>query len=311
MTSLDTSPGLSAIGADDVALPAVQGPLALPREGGTEPLDLLARFAFDWADTLCSGTGCADYHRGWTVIRAYSAKGGGPARISDFLPALQSVAQDGSVRILLSGSADTGLAAALLECLRPVGIEPRFVLADICQTPIAQNRLFAQHAAFELETHLGPVADLTVAPVDAVVSHSFLGFVDPQDRPATVRAWARNLRPGGVVLYSAPLVESESALPFLSTPEDIALAGRHVTETLRAAGRADAEAMGQAAAAFWAHRVPWRQPTEPEVVALLGDAGLILRDRQLAAFRKFKSTESFGREARSYHLRLSLVAERP
>jgi SAM-dependent methyltransferase len=275
-----------------------------------EPLPQLARFALDWAGTLCAETGCADYHRGWSAIRAHASNGGRPSRIEDFLPALRSVARDGGVRILISGSADTGLAAALLDCLRPAGIEPRIVISDVCRTPLAQNELFARHARFALETRLGPVADLDVSPVDAVVSHSFLGFVDPRDRAATVRAWARNLRPGGVLLYSAPVVDGESDRRAVSTPEEIEIAARRVAEGARVAGEGDPEAMGRAAAAFWAHQVPHRQPTETEITALFQESGLAVRERRLCTFRKFGLTEAFGREARDYRLRLNLVAER-
>jgi len=275
-----------------------------------EPLEMLARFAFDWADTLCRSTACANYHRGWSVVRAWTAGAGLPAGIIDFLPAMMRRARDGRIRVLLSGAADTGLAAALLACLRPVGIEPSIVLVDRCQTPLMQNNLFARHAGFPLETIEGLVADLTIAPVDVVLSHSFLGFVAPGERARTVAAWARNLRPGGAVLYSSPMIPNGEFRPSVSSPENLQEVTAEVIERVRAAGRADAEALARAAVGFWAWPVPHAQPCEDEVQDLFAGAGLVTVERHTRPFRKFDTVDATGREAADYRLRLNLVAER-
>ena len=276
-----------------------------------EPVKQLAQFAFDWAQTLCGTSSCADYHRGWGVMRAWTADGGLPAGIADFLPAMTARARNGRIRVLLSGAADSGLASAMLACLRPAGIEPSFVLSDCCQTPLMQNMLFAQHARFALQTHHGRVEELTVAPVDVVLSHSFLGFIAPEKRAMTVAAWARNLRQGGAVLYSGPILGEGMVRPSTSTPEYLAAVAAKVVDNVRAAGGTDAEALAKAAVDFWAWRVPYTQPSEAEVLDLFAGAGLIPVDRRTQPHRKFNTVETTGREANDYRIRLNLVAERP
>lgn len=275
-----------------------------------EPLEVLARFTFDWAERLCGAAGCAEYHRGWSTVRAWAAGSGLPDGVEDFLPAMTRVARDGRIRVMLSGAADTGLAAALLASLRPSGIEPSIVLVDLCQTPLIQNTLFARHAGFEIETVQGAVSDVTVAPVDAVLSHSFLGFVAPDQRAVTVTSWVRNLRRGGVVLYSSPLIRDGAFRPSTSSAEYLDTVRAEVERRARAAGHGDAEAMARAAAQFWAWPVPHRQPPEDEVLGLFGAAGLVIAERHLRPFRKFAAVDATGREAKDYRQRLNIVAER-
>lgn len=283
----------------------------IPISSKDEPLEMLARFTFDWAESLCGATGCADYHRGWSLIRAWTAGAGLPDGIDDFLPTMLRLAQNGQIRVLLSGAADTGLAAALLACLRPAGIEPSIVLVDRCQTPLFQNTLFARHAGFEIETIQAQVSHVTVAPVDLVLSHSFLGFVSPDQRAATVASWTRNLRSGGAVLYSSPLIQEGAFQPSRSSAEYLQLVSAEVMSRASAAGYGDAEEMARAAEQFWAQPVPHRQPPENEVRSLLDAAGLVITERHIRPFKKFSTVKANGREGKDYRDRLNLVAKRP
>lgn len=172
-----------------------------------EPLEKLARFSFDWAETLCDPHhGCTLYHRTWSTIRLLESEGAKPAGEKFFARELAALSRDGRCRILLSGAADTGLAAMILEQMRPIGIEPEFVLIDRCETTLQQNRLFASACGFSLETHRSDIRDCSCAPLQAVVAHSFLNFFNRNARQKVVESWARNLEQGGRLLFSQRLL---------------------------------------------------------------------------------------------------------
>lgn len=242
-----------------------------------EPLAELAAFAFDWAHCLCDpASGCQPYHRGWSIVRYIEAKGALPAGGVFFGAALRGLAHNGRLRILLSGSADTGLAAMVLHQLRPHGIEHELVLVDRCLTTLEQNRLYARHAGFDVQTIQMDAAQLDIAPVDAIIVHSFLHFFAPEARQAVVDMWARNLAPHGRVLISTRL-SLDQPVP-RPEPDPAAL------ERRRAEIFGNAQALGynvslaaeiaDAAAALWQIRLGNPQLGEAELLGLLAKAGL-------------------------------------
>jgi hypothetical protein len=242
-----------------------------------EPLEELAAFAFDWAHCLCDPkAGCQSYHRAWSIVRHIEAKGALPAGGDFFGQALRGLARDGRIRVLLSGSADTGLAALVLQALRPHGIAPEMVLVDRCLTTLEQNRLFARHAGFDLQTCQMDARDLNIAPVDAILVHSFLGFFAPDARQGVVDMWARNLAPNGRVLISNRLSVGETAPR--PAPDAAALAQRkaEIFANAQAMGYAvqRAAAIADAAGALWQIRIGNPQLGEVELLGLLAKAGL-------------------------------------
>jgi hypothetical protein len=244
-----------------------------------EPLAELASFAFDWAHCLCDPkSGCQIYHRGWSIVRHIEAKGALPAGAAFFGNALRGLARDGRVRVLLSGSADTGLAAMVLQGLRPHGIEPELVMVDRCLTTLEQNRLYARHAGFDLQTYQMDAAELQIAPVDAIIVHSFLGFFPPEARQGVVNMWARNLAPNGRVLISNRLSVSQPvARP---APDPLALAQRKAEIFANAQAQGypapRAAAIAEAAEALWQVRIGNPQLGEAELIDLLTKAGLAI-----------------------------------
>jgi hypothetical protein len=185
-----------------------------------EPLEQLARFSFDWAETLCAPEhGCTHYHRMWSMIRLLESNGAQPAGAEFFGRELQPLG--GSCRILISGAADTGLAAMILGQLRPRGIVPDFVLVDRCETTLAQNRLFARAAGIAMEVHHDDIRGCSCEPVQAVVAHSFLNFFPREERQKVVDSWARNLEPGGRLLLSQRLPEGRDRPTKARTGDEI------------------------------------------------------------------------------------------
>jgi len=181
-----------------------------------------------------------------------------------------------ALRVLLSASADTGLTGIVLRALRPAGIEPQIVLIDRCETTLQQNRLFAQAADFELETHRGDILDLRCAPADAILSHSFFSFVPRLDRPALARSWAELLVPGGVVLASQRITAPGKEKPFPMRAPDVSDRLARLGASARAAGCSETQAgdICQAGAALWAMHKRGNQSHEDELRGLFADAGI-------------------------------------
>ena len=242
-----------------------------------EPLAELAAFAFDWAHCLCDPqAGCKNYHRAWGIVRLIEGQGALPAGGAFFERALLSLALDGRIRILLSGAADTGLAALVVQALRQHDVEPQIVLVDRCATTLEQNRLFARHAKFDLQTYQMDARDLNIPPVDAILVHSFLGFFAPDARQAVVNMWARNLAPTGRILMSNRL--SRDAAKLRPLPDAQALATRTESFLTKALSlgytAARAKAMADAAQTLWQSRTNYPQLEENELLGLLDKAGL-------------------------------------
>jgi len=247
-----------------------------PIPSDLEPLDRLARFAFERAPSLCRPEhGCTDYHRVWSAIRLFDLGGATPAGWPFFRRELQALPADRPLRVLLSGAADTGLASIVAAALPPE--RALIVLTDRCETPIAQNQRFAQALGRPLECHVGDVRALACDPVDAVLAHSFLVFFEPQARQQVVDAWARALRPGGRLLMSNRLVAGGAAVR--PPPDTDAAIARlpALRERAAAAGwnATECDLLAEAAARFWTRSL-LAPLTETALRGLLSGAGLEL-----------------------------------
>lgn len=249
---------------------------------GHEPLGILARFAYDFAPHLCDPAhGCRDYHRGWSLLRQFEARGALPLGLDFFrreLGALAARLGQDRLRILISGAADTGQAAMLIEALRPAGIVPEFVAVDLCATPLMQQRLFLGMAGLRAEFHQADAVTVDVAPVDAIVSHSFIGFVPVPRRQALIANWARLLRPGGRLLVTERMAPRIGLQPGWPDPEERAARRAALAARLAAEDLAEGDRQGMLAAAdrLWDLTGQRHRMGLPEFRAALEAAGLTL-----------------------------------
>ncbi|WP_132463789.1 class I SAM-dependent methyltransferase [Rhodovulum marinum] len=239
----------------------------------TEPLDDLARFSFEHAGNLCEKEhGCLAYHRAWSVIRLLLRNGAVPAGTDFFAEGLARAAVDGRCRVLLSGAADSGLAAMVLGALARCGLSGELVLAERCATPIEQNRRLAAHLGRGIELHHGNILDLDCAAVDAVVAHSFLNFLPAELRPDLVATWARVLRPGGLLLLHQKLgdlvwhLDAAALQANRQRLEAAALARGYRPETV--------QAIGTAGHAFWTRPRVTPSTRDSELREMLARSGL-------------------------------------
>jgi len=243
----------------------------------TEPLKDLALLAWERAPTLCQpGHGCEDYHRAWGLVRLLLSEGRLPSGEAFFQRQIARLAQQGARRVLVSGGADSGVCALVVQAFRAVDTEPEVVFADRCATSLAVNVRYAQAAGVNMQTVLGDVCDLNVSPVDVVVAHTFLPFFEGSQRQAVLQTWYRNLKPGGEVLFSNVLRASEAEWSTQKSPQALISQAEALLKRTLGLGFSEAQAHEVVAVAqrFWAVS-PGRPPgmTEANVRQGLLQAG--------------------------------------
>jgi SAM-dependent methyltransferase len=177
-----------------------------------EPLRELARFSFDFAPHFCDPAhGCTAYHRGWSTVRLHESGGKLPSGFEFFRRELLDLAAErgtGRLRVMLAGVADTGLATLVLQALRPEGVEPELVVVDRCRTTLEQHGIFLRLRGVTAEYLQADAVDVSVLPVDAILAHSFIGFIPEARREALFLNWNRLLVPGGRVLVSERFLQA-------------------------------------------------------------------------------------------------------
>lgn len=278
-----------------------------------EPVERLARFSWDWAPTLCQPEhGCANYHRTWSMVRLLELGGALPAGLDFFRRELGLLADAGKRRVLVSGGADTGVMALVVEAFRAAGVRPRITFVDRCETSCWQNRLFARELGLDADVRCMDAAQVDGEPVDAVVSHSFLHFFEGAKRQEVLRAWAGVLAPGGVILMSTPLAPNDAE--WKRIPDPVAIEERRQAleaSALRAGWPATrAGQLGSVAVAAWSVS-PRRWPALTRESLLLGlaQAGFDLRSIDVAA--PVGSPSNLGTPPDKRRERAEVVASRP
>jgi SAM-dependent methyltransferase len=190
-----------------------------------EPLVLSAPLARQLASRLCrenpAGGGSCEWDHGfWQYLRILGLAPA-PKRQADFYrEAFEQLVDCGSQpKILISGAADYGMLAIVLEAFRERGIKPKVTVVDVCETPLALNRWFAERESVEIHTHCSNLLSYTShVPFDLICTHSFLGYFSLAQRPVLLANWHTLLRPGGAVVTVAPIRPAAACEPMGFTP---------------------------------------------------------------------------------------------
>jgi len=184
-----------------------------------ETLELAAALAHELAPQLCrkkaGGDSCAWLHAFWPSLRLANLAAT-PDRHAAFYGAAFAALDARSPRVLVSGAADHGMLACVLEAL------PRAhaTVIDSCETPLHLNRWYAQRLGTKVETHRSSVIDYAPSNgFDVICSHSFFGQFSREERPRLLAAWRRLLRPGGKVITANPLRPFGADEPNQFTPQ--------------------------------------------------------------------------------------------
>jgi len=194
-----------------------------------EPLELSAPLARQLASKLCrknstTGESCEWDHGFWQYLRILGLASP-PKRHADFYREAfeQLVDSSSRPRILISGATDYGMLALVLATFRERGIEPHVTVVDVCETPLALNRWFAERESIEIHTHCSNMLSYTSdLAFDLICTHAFLGFFSPTQRPGLLANWHTLLRPGGAVVTVARIRPAAPCEPTRFTPAQAA-----------------------------------------------------------------------------------------
>jgi len=158
----------------------------------TEDLPQLAADAADSARRLCGP--CQNFHLLWPYLRLAGATGG-RANAAPFTHAALIRLLSGGGKILIAGTADTGLLAAVA---RAAGSRAEIAVLDRCETPLVLCRRFAERWSLPIETlHADLMEFSVVSAFDIVLAHSLLQFIPADRRVDVLSRLRRSLRPNG------------------------------------------------------------------------------------------------------------------
>jgi SAM-dependent methyltransferase len=172
-----------------------------------EPLELSAPIAWRLAPATCrtdpaTGENCSWNHGLWQYLRLMGLVTS-PSYHADFyraaFDAVEGVGR--APRVLVSGAADYGMLACVLAAFRGRGVEPAITVIDVCETPLALSRWYAEQASCEVETFCSDILEYRCASAfDAVCSDSFFGRFTPAGQGQVIEKWRNLLLPGGLAI---------------------------------------------------------------------------------------------------------------
>lgn len=162
-------------------------------------------------ETCCddpdSANYCSFYHRLWQYLALLSVTTSIRTDSAFLIGKFRDLARDGNFsRVLVSGTADYAMLAHILWAYGLEDAPVDVTVLDICQSPLAQNRWYAERRGQEIECVQADILEFSApAGFDVICSHSFLGWFGPPQRRRLVAKWFETLRPGGEVVTAKRL----------------------------------------------------------------------------------------------------------
>jgi SAM-dependent methyltransferase len=183
-----------------------------------EPLELSAPVARDLARRLCVRTGdhsCDWYHGLWQYLRLMGLGKTMGGQSAFFLKSLRELAQGGGyARVLVSGTADYSSIAHVLSAFRRAGAVPRPTVVDRCETPLELSRWYAGREGSDVATAQFDILDYRQpGAFDIVLTNSFLGYFDHEQRERLFANFRELLRPGGKLMFTNRLRPGAGGAP--------------------------------------------------------------------------------------------------
>ncbi len=255
-----------------------------------EFLQLSAPLAWKLAPQLCrrdpaTGENCAWTHGLWQILRILGVVGSIEYRSDYFRRALEGVSGS-TPRVLLSGAADYATLECVLALFRARGVEPQITVVDMCETPLALNRWYAERVACTIETHCSDIMDFeSENPFDAICTDAFIGRFPQDRRTALVARWHDLLRPGGLaVTYNRLRRNGGSAAVGFSTAQadGFARAVRAAAGPLQTMLEIAPETLEQHARLYAERHVTYPLQSEQELRDLFERAGFSVDNLELS-----------------------------
>jgi SAM-dependent methyltransferase len=276
-----------------------------------EPLELLANFSFENAPRLCKPEhGCLPYHQAWTTLRWIRGEGRLPAESDFFVSQFRKHTRGEHPRILISGSADSGLVAVVLSAYWGSAVRPKLVLVDLCETVIEQVRLYSREVGFEIELHAQDILGADIEPVDFIFAHNFVRFLPKEKRPNLFQLWCRLLKPDGKLMNLSNVEPDHDPAAWSASADDIEERLDQLMRQARGLGlyvtrQAELERVARA----FVNRRPTPFEDAEDIYGYLDFAGLRLVEKQLIMSRHRSSPQNFRRADRDTP-RLCFVAQK-
>lgn len=159
-----------------------------------ECLGDIAAQAYELSGRLCRS--CRDLHALWPYIRLSRSSTGFESEGSELELTLRELIGGGLRRILIAGSADTGLLALVARAGADHGAE--IVVLDICETPLELCRRLAGQWSMPIETRRQDLLELDDrGGFDLALVHGTLHFISADGRLDALTRIRRTLRPEG------------------------------------------------------------------------------------------------------------------
>lgn len=173
-----------------------------------EDLPTLAAAQFARATLHCSA--CRPYHALWGYLRLTRQVGGVEADEPHLAPLLRQMLGDGHSRVLIAGSADSGVTAMVHRAAVLAGAAPRITVVDRCGTPLLACQHFAAAHGIDLQVLKADLLDSSIeGEFDLIVAHSVLQFFAVHKRQMALSALRRLLSPRGQLLMVSRLASPD------------------------------------------------------------------------------------------------------
>jgi len=168
-----------------------------------EPLKELSLFAYYWAPHFCDSS-CRLYHQNWSITRFLQTGEQLPSHADFFIEKIREHCQKKGIhRILISGSADSGLLATVCQALANPIIDLskiEITIIDRCSTVIEQNRLFAKTLKLKIKFICGDLLTTPIKQYDLILAHHFINFFSHEQKPKLFKTWFQALAEKGTLL---------------------------------------------------------------------------------------------------------------
>ncbi len=173
-----------------------------------EDLVQLAISQFQAAHQNCDH--CRIYHAIWPYLRIAGAVGGVEADEPFLQPILQELLLTERSKVLIAGSADSGVTALVARAAAQLGHHVHLTVIDRCLTPLLTCQAYALTQGLDLSFYQANLLNVIFShKFDLIVGHSVLPFIPAAERRTMLAALANNLTPNGRIMFTVRISSDE------------------------------------------------------------------------------------------------------
>lgn len=187
----------------------------IPRENLLE----LARSQFQLAQQHCDD--CCTYHAIWPYLRMAGAVGGVEADEPFLQPILADLFRQDRTRILLAGSADSGVTAMVHRACVKFHHMAQLTVVDRCMTPLVACQTYGHMQGLDVSVLHADLRKTDLpSKFDLIIGHSVLPLIPPDDRRALLAALAQKLTANGRMLLTVRISSERESSDNFDAPKN-------------------------------------------------------------------------------------------